>query len=131
MPRGRTRAGRRRAPLGPRRRGRLPAPGRDGARLDLRSSVCTGPACPATGRVYAESLTRRARLDGPVVPRIAQGDFGLTGRETEVLRLVALGHTNREIANELYISVKTASVHVSNILRKVGAATRGEAGAIA
>ena len=82
-------------------------------------------------RRYAESLTRRARLDVPGVPRIAHGDFGLTDRETEVLRLVALGRTNREIADELYISVKTASVHVSNILRKVGAATRGEAGAIA
>jgi len=82
-------------------------------------------------RRYAESLTRRARLDVPGVPRIAQGDFGLTDRETEVIRLVALGRSNREIADELYISVKTASVHVSNILRKVGAATRGEAGAIA
>ena len=48
-----------------------------------------------------------------------------------MLRLVASGRTNREIADELYISAKTASVHVSNILRKVGATTRGEAAAIA
>jgi DNA-binding NarL/FixJ family response regulator len=40
-----------------------------------------------------------------------------------VLTLVAAGRTNRDIAKELYISVKTASVHVSNILRKIGAAT--------
>jgi DNA-binding NarL/FixJ family response regulator len=82
-------------------------------------------------RRYAESLARRARLDVAGIPRLAQGDLGLTDREAEVLRLVALGRTNREIAAELYISVKTASVHVSNILRKVGAATRTEAGAIA
>ena len=82
-------------------------------------------------RRYAESLARRARLDVPGIPRIAQGDLGLTEREVEVLRLVAAGRTNKEIAAELYISVKTASVHVSNILRKVGAATRTEAGAIA
>jgi DNA-binding CsgD family transcriptional regulator len=63
--------------------------------------------------------------------RRAEGDLGLTGREAEVLRLVASGRTNREIADELYISAKTASVHVSNILRKVGATTRGEAAAIA
>ena len=82
-------------------------------------------------RRYAESLARRARLDVPGIPRIAPGEFGLTEREVEVLRLVAAGRTNKEIAAELYISVKTASVHVSNILRKVGAATRTEAGAIA
>ena len=54
---------------------------------------------------------------------------GLTGRELEVLRLVAAGRSNREIAAELFISPKTASVHVSNILGKLGAATRGEAAA--
>lgn len=56
---------------------------------------------------------------------------GLTVRETEVLRLVAAGRTNGEIGTELFISTKTASVHVSNILAKLGVATRGEAGAIA
>ncbi len=57
------------------------------------------------------------------------GDPGLTGREREVLRLVAAGRSNREIAAELFISPKTASVHVSNILGKLGAASRGEAAA--
>ena len=51
----------------------------------------------------------------------------LTGRELEVLRLVAAGRSNREIATALVISPKTASVHVSNILAKLGAATRTEA----
>ena len=62
---------------------------------------------------------------GPAVP------FGLTGRELEVLRLVAAGLGNREIAAELFISPKTASVHVSNILGKLGVASRGEAAATA
>jgi DNA-binding CsgD family transcriptional regulator len=55
--------------------------------------------------------------------------LGLTGREIEVLRLVTAGQSNREIAAALFISPKTASVHVSNILAKLGAATRTEAAA--
>ncbi|MFG3441056.1 ATP-binding protein [Nonomuraea sp. NPDC047897] len=55
----------------------------------------------------------------------------LTPRELEVLRLVALGRTNRDIAKELFISAKTVSVHVSNILAKLGVTTRGEAAAAA
>jgi DNA-binding NarL/FixJ family response regulator len=57
--------------------------------------------------------------------------FGLTAREQEVLRLVAAGRGNREIAAELFISPRTASVHVSNILAKLQVTTRGEAAATA
>ncbi len=57
------------------------------------------------------------------------GQLGLTSREYEVLRLVAAGQSNREIAAALFISPKTASVHVSNILAKLGTATRTEAAA--
>ena len=57
--------------------------------------------------------------------------LGLTPREAEVLALVAAGRTNREIGTELYVSEKTASVHVSNILRKLGVTTRVEAAAVA
>jgi DNA-binding CsgD family transcriptional regulator len=56
---------------------------------------------------------------------------GLTARELEVLLLLAAGRSNREIATELFIAPKTASVHVSNILGKLGAASRTEAAAIA
>lgn len=82
-------------------------------------------------RAQVEDLVRRARLDVPGVHRVAEGDLGLTDREVEVLRLVAEGRSNREVAEALYISPKTASVHVSNILRKVGATSRGEAAALA
>jgi DNA-binding CsgD family transcriptional regulator len=66
---------------------------------------------------------------GAAAPGGTNADLGLTGRELEVLRLVAAGRSNREIAAELFISPKTASVHVSNILGKLGAASRGEAAA--
>ena len=56
---------------------------------------------------------------------------GLTAREMEVLQLVADGKSNGEIGSALFISTKTASVHVSNILAKLGVNTRGEAAAIA
>jgi len=67
---------------------------------------------------------------GPI--QVAEPErLGLTAREFEVLRLVAAGRSNREIASELFISAKTASVHVSNILGKLGVTSRGEAAATA
>ena len=76
-------------------------------------------------------LGRRARL-GRQASGGAPGVLsGLTGREREVLRLLVAGRSNREIAAALFIAPKTASVHVSNILGKLGAASRTEAAAIA
>jgi DNA-binding NarL/FixJ family response regulator len=57
--------------------------------------------------------------------------LGLTERELEVLELVAAGTTNRQIGERLFISTKTASVHVSRILMKLDVTTRGEAAATA
>ena len=77
-----------------------------------------------------EDLARRARISLTDAP--AQDlRLGLTRRELEVLRLVAEGRSNREIADALFISAKTASVHVSNILAKLGVSGRGEAAATA
>jgi DNA-binding NarL/FixJ family response regulator len=60
-----------------------------------------------------------------------KGSGVLTDRELEILRLLARGLTNAEIADRLYISVKTAGNHVSNILSKIGARSRTEAAAFA
>ncbi|WP_037858076.1 helix-turn-helix transcriptional regulator [Streptomyces sp. NRRL S-340] len=82
-------------------------------------------------------LAQRARLSlAPpaqpcAVPEDPAESLGLTSRERDVLRLVSLGRTNRQIAEELFISPKTASVHVSNILAKLGVSGRGEAAAVA
>ncbi|MGE5292569.1 MAG: ATP-binding protein [Micromonosporaceae bacterium] len=86
-------------------------------------------------RTALDGLARRARL-GPAGHSAAGGPAGggpagLTSREQEVLRLLTEGRTNREIAAALFIAPKTASVHVSNILGKLGAASRTEAAAIA
>ncbi|MCW2599874.1 MAG: LuxR family transcriptional regulator [Frankiales bacterium] len=75
-------------------------------------------------------LARRARLDlgeALVVGRVAVAS--LTAREQEVLRLVASGLTNRQIGAQLFISEKTASVHVSRILAKLAVSGRAEAAA--
>jgi DNA-binding CsgD family transcriptional regulator/tetratricopeptide (TPR) repeat protein len=84
-----------------------------------------------------ELLARWGRIDlmgeGTATEEVASGalDLGLTRRESEVLMGLVDGKTNREIATSLFISVKTASVHVSNILRKLGVSSREEAARVA
>ncbi|WP_170037531.1 helix-turn-helix transcriptional regulator [Georgenia soli] len=83
---------------------------------------------PVLTRV-ADDVRRRAGIAGP--RRRTAAPTELTDREREVLALVAEGRTNGEIASALFISTKTASVHVSNILAKLGVSGRGEAAALA
>ncbi|WP_245191834.1 helix-turn-helix transcriptional regulator [Amycolatopsis azurea] len=80
-------------------------------------------------------LAARGRVDlaspePPPTPPPAD-PFGLTARELDVLRLLADGLTNSQIAASLFISASTAGVHVSRILAKLGAGRRTEAAAIA
>ena len=62
---------------------------------------------------------------------VASAPYGLTGRELAVLRLLAAGLTNAQIGAELYMSPKTAGVHVSSILRKLGVSGRVQAATVA
>jgi DNA-binding CsgD family transcriptional regulator len=83
-----------------------------------------------------QALARRARVPLedealPAEPEAVEVPFSLTDREREVLALVAAGRSNGQIATALFISPKTASVHVSNILAKLGVGGRVEAAAVA
>ncbi|MFJ8252264.1 AAA family ATPase [Streptomyces sp. NPDC094466] len=106
------------------------------ARITLDGSgAAPGPDAGIHPAVLA-AVPAQGGLDRPTAdeqdPAIAAvASFGLTPREQDVHRLVAAGHTNRRIAEELFISPKTASVHVSNILAKLGVSSRGEAAALA
>ena len=89
-----------------------------------------------------ETVARHARIELAPEPAVPADESAappstevarspLTPRERDVLRLVAEGHTNREIGDRLFISEKTASVHVSNAMAKLGALSRYEAAAAA
>ena len=101
---------------------------RDGAR------VCARAASEAARRMGAEPL-RKAVAAAVSRDRLgAQGSSGdtvLTEREREVLALVAEGLTNRQIGNRLFISAKTASVHLSNLMLKLNVSSRTEAVTVA
>ena len=109
---------------------------RDGAARRLRRAADLADrlsARPLADEIGALARSARIRLDGDRagLSTVPAAPLGLTAREFEVLRLVADGRSNPEIAARLFISAKTASVHVSNILAKVGVASRGEAAATA
>ena len=82
-------------------------------------------------RLGAAPVLDQLRGLGASAPRQRPGNTDLTPREREILALVAAGRSNGEIGKQLFISTKTVSVHVSNILAKLGASGRTEAAALA
>jgi DNA-binding CsgD family transcriptional regulator/tetratricopeptide (TPR) repeat protein len=115
------------------------------ARLDRKRATASAQAAwrcaVAMGaplfRERVERLAERARITLALAEPVAAStnrsvaeDLGLTPREVEVLAQLAKGRTDRQIAEELFISKKTASVHVSNLLRKLDASNRIEAAEI-
>jgi DNA-binding CsgD family transcriptional regulator/tetratricopeptide (TPR) repeat protein len=116
-----------------------PKAGTDAATATAQECLRLADDLAATTAHDIRALARRARLRiEPSAPTTAdepqpQPDlrFRLTDREREVLALVAEGRSNGQIATSLYISPKTASVHVSNILAKLDVSSRTEAAAVA
>jgi DNA-binding CsgD family transcriptional regulator len=99
------------------------------ARVDAKSALRDFEALGATQSADAAAAVLRSLGDRS---RVGQKDVGaLSNREQEVLRLVAQGLTNAEIAGRLFISTKTAGNHVSAILAKLGVRSRTEAAALA
>lgn len=106
----------------------LGAGDREAARAELDQAIAEARAMGARPLLEAATaLARRGRLESAAPHR---GEL-LTDRESEVLELVAQGLTNRQIGERLFISGKTVSVHVSNLLSKLGVASRAEAVAVA
>ena len=93
------------------------------AGLDLATGLGAGVLVERLSALAGQLGMSSATAAGPLA--------GLTSRELEVLKLVAVGRSNADIGTELFISNKTASVHVSNILAKLAVSGRGEAAAIA
>ncbi len=117
------------------------APRRDAASAlaDALARANALGALPLVG--WTEALARRSRIEipddagasveEPSSETAASDGHGLTAREREVLALLVEGHTNKRIAEQLFISESTAGVHVSNILGKLGVGTRTEAATVA
>jgi DNA-binding CsgD family transcriptional regulator len=112
------------------------APAADAA-IPLREAHAAASGLGAAPlRIAIEALASRARIQleskpGNAGPGGTRAATALTARELEVLALVADGHTNREIGERLFISEKTASVHVTHAMDKLGALSRYEAAATA
>jgi DNA-binding NarL/FixJ family response regulator len=99
------------------------------------AALITRPVVEIVGAVRAArrgelhldpAIARRLMASMRAPERHAQG-ADLTERELEILRLVAAGEANKQIAAHLFISERTARTHVSNILRKLGLASRTQA----
>jgi DNA-binding CsgD family transcriptional regulator len=104
---------------------------RDDARVALDEALATAESIDARPLVdRAHTLRRHAGLDD-ATPGTSSGAVVLTDREFDVLRLLGEGRTNRQIGEELFISPKTVSVHVSRIFQKLRVENRTEAASAA
>ncbi|MDK7337608.1 response regulator transcription factor [Pauljensenia sp. UMB0895] len=107
---------------------------RSGARGYVTKSISTPELLEAIGRIAAGDAAFSPRLSGFVLDAFGTGQVAigddeldlLSAREQEVMRLIARGYTYKEVASELFISVKTVETHVSAVLRKLQLSNRHE-----
>lgn len=74
---------------------------------------------PGVSRVIIDGFIKRALEQDTAVSRPAAADSPLTKRETEILRYIAMGYTNRQIAEELFLSFRTVNTHRANLMQKL------------
>ena len=107
---------------------------RSGARGYVTKSISTPDLVEAIGRVAAGDAAFSPRLAGFVLDAFGTGEVSttdseldlLSAREQEVMRLIARGYTYKEVAHDLFISIKTVETHVSAVLRKLQLSNRHE-----
>ena len=105
-----------------------------GARGYVTKSISTPDLVEAIGRVAAGDAAFSPRLAGFVLDAFGTGEVSttdteldlLSAREQEVMRLIARGYTYKEVAHDLFISIKTVETHVSSVLRKLQLSNRNE-----
>jgi DNA-binding NarL/FixJ family response regulator len=98
---------------------------------ELGAGWLAGELAALCARARLQVEARPARRDHAAAEPEVETPFGLTPRELQVLSLIADGATNRQIGAALFMAEKTASVHVSRILAKLGVQSRTQAAAVA
>ena len=106
----------------PHRPAATPAQIRDAIRSEVEAGRLDPTACDAVLAAAGQSFVPSRRVSWPA---------GLSDREVEVLRMIARGRTNKQVAASLYLSAKTVGRHVENIYAKIGASSRAAAAVFA
>jgi DNA-binding NarL/FixJ family response regulator len=102
-----------------------PRPHRPARDPEAAAAVLVGEA--GAGRLDADAVSAVRAAAGEPIRRRRSGPSGLTDRQVEVLRLLAAGLSNREIARRLSVSPRTAEHHVQDIYARIGVSTRASA----
>ena len=100
---------------------------RRGAKAFLGKGIDPAEVAPVLRRVFEGEVVNESFATGPEPSVRATEEFGLTGREREILERVATGRSNKQIAAEFWLSEQTIKYHLTNVYRKLGVSSRTEA----